>query len=309
MLSVLLSLLLAVIPDWIGWEEAFPWDVETEHSRLSARYLRTEFPLEGNVREATLDICGLGLYECYINGTKVGEDVLTPNPTDYRKTLLYNTYEVTEMLASGPNAIGVALGPGRFYAIQQHYKPHKVRNFGYPKLWLRLHIVYADGREDWIVSREQGWKLTAEGPVRSANEYDGEVYDARLELGDWTRPGYDDGRWLPARRSALPDGTLRPSPSPSMRVMQTLKPLSLTPHGDAWIVDFGQNMAGWVRIRLEGTRAGQTVRLRFAETLEPDGSLYTANFRHAETPTSAPAARTVCGGTPSSPHMVSATWK
>ena len=282
MLSVLLSLLLAVIPDWIGWEEAFPWDVETEHSRLSARYLRTEFPLDGSVSEATLDICGLGLYECYINGTKVGEDVLTPNPTDYRKTLLYNTYEVTEMLASGPNAIGVALGPGRFYAIQQHYKPHKVRNFGYPKLWLRLHIVYADGREDWIVSREQGWKLTAEGPVRSANEYDGEVYDARLELGDWTRPGYDDGRWLPARRSALPDGTLRPSPSPSMRVMQTLKPLSLTPNGDAWIVDFGQNMAGWVRMRLQGTRAGQTVRLRFAETLEPDGSLYTANFRHAE---------------------------
>ena len=282
MLTVLLSLLLAAVPDWIGWEAPFPWDVETEHSRLSARYLRTEFSLDGSVREATLDICGLGLYECRINGEKVGEDVLTPNPTDYRKTILYNSYDVTALLAQGANAIGVALGPGRFYTMQQHYKPHKIRNFGYPKLWLRLHVEYADGREDWIVSREKGWTLTADGPIRSANEYDGEIYDARKELGDWTLPGYDDSRWLPAPRSALPDGTLRPSPSPSMRVMQTLSPVSLNRHGDAWIVDFGQNMAGWVRLRLREARAGQTVRLRFAETLRPDGSLYTDNFRNAE---------------------------
>ena len=281
--SLLISILLALpFPDWIGWEEAFPWDIETQHSRLSARYLRTEFNLDGKVQEATLEICGLGLYECYINGAKVGEDVLTPNPTDYRKTILYNTYDVTDQLAAGPNALGVALGPGRFYAMQQHYKPHKVRTFGYPKLWLRLHLVYEDGSEGWVLSREQGWKLTAEGPVRSANEYDGEVYDARLSLGDWTRPGYEDARWLPARRSALPDGTLRPSPSPSMRVMRSLDPVSLTPHGDVWILDFGQNLAGWVRVHLHDTRPGQTLRLRFAETLEADGGLYTANFRHAE---------------------------
>ena len=171
--TTLLAILLAVSPDWIGWEEAFPWDVETEHSRLSARYLRTEFSLSGAPREATLDICGLGLYECYINGAKVGEDVLTPNPTDYRKTILYNTYDVTELLQGGDNALGVALGPGRFYTMQQHYKPHKIRNFGYPKLWMRLHLIFADGRDTTIVSREQGWKLTAEGPVRSANAYDG----------------------------------------------------------------------------------------------------------------------------------------
>ncbi|MCR4824253.1 MAG: alpha-L-rhamnosidase N-terminal domain-containing protein, partial [Bacteroidales bacterium] len=231
LLNLLISLLALAVPDWIGWEEAFPWDVETEHSRLSARYLRTEFSLSGEPSRAVLDICGLGLYECYINGAKVGEDVLTPNPTDYRKTLLYNTYDVTEMLSEGGNALGVALGPGRFYTMQQHYKPHKIRNFGYPKLWMRLHLTYADGSEEDIVSREQGWKLTAEGPVRSANEYDGEVYDARMELGEWTRTGFDDGAWLPARRSALPDGTLRPSPSPSMRVMRSLPPLSLIRHG------------------------------------------------------------------------------
>ena len=281
-LTVLLYLILAAVPDWIGWEEAFPWDVETEHSRLSARYLRTEFTLDGAVRSATLDICGLGLYECYINGGKVSEDVLTPNPTDYRKTILYNSYDVTALLSEGPNALGVALGAGRFYTMQQHYKPHKIRNFGYPKLWLRLHLVYADGTENDIVSREQGWRLTAEGPVRSANEYDGEIYDARHELGDWTRPGYDDAAWLPARRSSLPDGTLRPADSPAMRVMRTLEPVSLARHGDAWILDFGQNLSGWVRMRLHDTRAGQTVRLRFAETLNPDGSLYTANFRHAQ---------------------------
>ena len=281
-ITTLLALLLAVAPDWIGWEEAFPWDVETEHSRLSARYLRTEFSLSGAPREATLDICGLGLYECYINGTKVGEDVLTPNPTDYRKTILYNSYDVTKLLQGGDNALGVALGPGRFYTMQQHYKPHKIRNFGYPKLWMRLHLIYADGTEEDIVSREQGWMLTAEGPVRSANEYDGEVYDARMELGDWTRAGYNDGAWLPARRSSLPDGTLRPSLSPAMRVMRSLPPVSLTPCGDAWILDFGQNLAGWVRMRLQDVRPGQTVRLRFAETLNPDGTLYTENLRHAQ---------------------------
>ena len=152
LLRLLLPILALSIPDWIGWEEAFPWDVETEHSRLSVRYLRTEFPLDGDVQEATLDICGLGLYECYINGSKVGGDVLTPNPTDYRKTLLYNTYDVSQLLASGPNALGVALGPGRFYTMQQHYKPHKIRTFGYPKLWMRLHIRYADGRDTTVVS-------------------------------------------------------------------------------------------------------------------------------------------------------------
>lgn len=283
MLANLLAVLLALaVPDWIGWEEAFPWDVETNHSQLSARYLRTEFSLDRELESATLDICGLGLYECYINGSKITEDVLTPAPTDYRLTILYNTYDVTALLGR-ENAVGVALGPGRYYAMQQHYKPWKVNTFGYPKLWFRLHLVFKDGTERNVVSNERDWRLTAQGPIRSANEYDGEVYDARMELGEWTEPGYDASAWLPGRRSMIPHGTLHPATSPAMRVMQSVDVKSITPVGGNHVIDFGQNMAGWVRMRLSGTKKGQTIQLRFAETINPDGTLYRANLRNAHT--------------------------
>lgn len=103
---------------WIGLEKAMPWDVEDVHSKLSSRYLRTEFDLDKPVKRATLYISGLGMYEAYINGHKVGDQVLAPAPTDYRKTVLYNAFDVTQMLTE-KNAIGVTLGNGRFYTMQQ----------------------------------------------------------------------------------------------------------------------------------------------------------------------------------------------
>ena len=129
---------------WIGLDKAMPWDVEDVHSQLSARYLRTEFKVEKEVRRATLYISGLGMYEAYINGKTVGDQVLAPAPTDYRKTVLYNAFDVTQMLAAD-NAIGVTLGNGRYYTMQQNKKPYKITNFGYPKLRLNLVIEYADG--------------------------------------------------------------------------------------------------------------------------------------------------------------------
>lgn len=130
---------------WIGLEKAMPWDVEDVHSRLSSRYLRTEFSLDKPVKRATLYICGLGMYEAYINGKKVGDQVLAPAPTDYRKTVLYNAFDVTQMLTE-KNAIGVTLGNGRFYTMQQKKKPYKITNFGYPKLRLNLVIEFTDGK-------------------------------------------------------------------------------------------------------------------------------------------------------------------
>ncbi|MBQ9400555.1 MAG: family 78 glycoside hydrolase catalytic domain [Bacteroidales bacterium] len=280
MLTTILSLLIALAnPNWIGWEGAFPWDVETNHSRLSVRYLRTEFSLDKEVQSATLDICGLGLYECYINGSKVSDDVLTPAPTDYRRTIFYNTYDVTSLL-SKDNAVGVALGPGRYYAMQQHYKPYKVANFGYPKLWFKLKLVYKDGTKENIVSTER-WKLTAEGPIRAANEYDGEIYDARMELGDWTKVGYDDSSWHQAQRTSIPKGDMEPQSIAAMAVMQTLPVKSITPIATGYVIDFGQNMAGWVKMRLSSTLKDQEIKLIFAETVNPDGTLYRANFRNA----------------------------
>lgn len=177
---------------WIGWEAPFEWDIEDSHSRMSSRYLRKEFDTANkDIRRATVHISGLGMYELYINGKKVSDDVLAPAPTDYRRTTLYNSYDVTGLLKGNgeANAVGVTLGNGRFYTMRQNYKPYKIPTFGYPKMRMNLIIEYTDGTKQRVNSDEK-WALTAQGPIRSNNEYDGEIYDARLELGDWTLPGY-----------------------------------------------------------------------------------------------------------------------
>jgi alpha-L-rhamnosidase len=263
---------------WIGMDAPAPWDSETTWSRLSARYLRTEFSVGKEIRQATVHISGLGLYELFINGNRVGNQVLAPAPTDYRKTALYNSFDVTSALLTGGNAIGVTLGNGRFYTMRRNYKPYKIPTFGYPKLRLNLIIEFADGTTETIASGTN-WKLTADGPIRSNNEYDGEEYDARKELGEWTKPGYDDA-WRPAQRVAIPDGTLRAAPSANMKVVDTVKPLTLKKAGDTYILDMGQNMAGWIRMKIRGA-AGDSIRLRFAETLKDDGTLFVRNLRDA----------------------------
>lgn len=263
---------------WIGYDGTFPWDSDTQWSRLSARYLRKEFKLGKTVKQATVHISGLGLYELYINGHKVGDQVLAPAPTDYRKTVLYNSFDVTSLLQS-ENAVGVTLGNGRFYTMRQNYKPYKIPNFGYPKMRLNLIVEYTDGTSETIAS-DPSWKLTAEGPIRSNNEYDGEEYDARKELKGWATYGYNDAAWVSAQRVGLPMGTLRAAMSPNMKVVDTLKPVSITQVGKKYILDMGQNMVGWIRLKVKGN-AGDSIRLRFAELLQKDGELYVANLRDA----------------------------
>lgn len=264
---------------WIGLDRAMPHDSETQWSRLSARYLRKEFKTAKTVKTARVYIAGLGLYELYINGRRVGDQVLAPAPTDYRKSVLYNTYDVTSHLQQGANALGVVLGNGRYYTMRQNYKPYKINTFGYPKLRLNLTVTYTDGTTEEVVSNAS-WKLNADGPVRSNNEYDGEIYDARKELGDWTRPGYDDRDWMPAGRVSIPAGKMKAQSMPGMKITQRLLPLAVNRLPLAVVCDFGQNLTGWVRIKVRG-QAGDTIRLRFAETLQTDGSLYTRNLRDA----------------------------
>lgn len=263
---------------WIGLDRAAPGDSETQWSRLAARYLRKEFALNKEVKRATLHIAGMGLYELFVNGQRIGNQVLAPAPTDYRKTILYNTYDVTPQLRK-ENAIGVTLGNGRFYTMRQNYKPYKIPTFGYPKLRLNLIVEYTDGSRETIAT-DTSWRLTTEGPIRSNNEYDGEIYDARKETDNWTHAGYDDKHWMPAQRVSIPSGTLRAQMMPGMKVTDTLHPVSVSKRGGKYIVDFGQNIAGWVRIRIKGA-AGDSIRLRFAETLQADGELYTRNLRDA----------------------------
>ncbi len=265
---------------WIGLDQAMPWDSLTVHSRLSSRYLRTEFNVDKHVARATLYISGLGLYEAFINGKRIGDQVLAPAPTDYRKTVLYNAFDVTDLLNTDNNAIGVTLSNGRFFTMQQNKKLYKINNFGFPKLRLNLIILYDDGSK-FVVSSDNKWRLTPDGPIRSANEYDGEIYDARKDLGDWSSVGYDDSSWIHAERAAIPDGTLRGAMSENMRIIKSLSPVSVKKHGDGFLIDIGQNMAGWLRLRINNASPGDTVFVCFAESLDSAGNLYRDNFRNA----------------------------
>ena len=270
---------------WIGLDHAMPWDKEVEHSQLSSRYLRTIFEAEEGIRQATLYISGLGMYEAYLNGKKIDVDVngthqvLAPVPTDYRKTVTYNAFDVTDML-SAKNALAVVLGNGRYYTMQQKKKPYKITQFGYPKVRANLIIEYTNGKRR-VISTNEKWKLNADGPIRSNNEYDGEIYDARKELTGWTAPDYDDSQWSTAERVALPSGTLRGGMTPNMTITQEITPKSMVSKDGKMVIDMGQNMAGWLSMNISNTQPGDSIVIRFAERIDSIGHIWVENFRHA----------------------------
>ena len=267
---------------WIGAEHAFPWDSVTKFSRLSARYYRKEFTANKAIKSAVVNVCGLGWYEMYINGQRISNNELTPASTDFRKTVLYNTYDVTQQLSGKrTNALGVVLGNGRLFTMRQNYKPKKITTFGYPKLLLQLTLTFTDGSQETIVS-DESWKMTADGPIRSNNEYDGEEYDARKEMDGWNSAGFNDANWLKPELVAAPGGKMVAQMNEPVTVMHRIKPVTITAQNSGnFILDMGQNFAGWLQMKVRG-KSGDTVTLRFAETLQPDGSLYRANLRDAQ---------------------------
>ena len=277
----------------VGPDTAYRWQAEWITSEWGENspmpYLRKEFDAGRDIAQARLYISGLGLYECYLNGCRVGEDVLAPTATDYTKTVCYNVYDVTDLLDEGVNTIGVILGNGRFFSMRTatYTIPFTqvtipgVRNYGYPKLLAQLEITDSEGNRT-VVASDESWKLTTDGPIVANNEYDGETYDARLEMPGWSRNGYDDSSWRDARSVAAPEGRLTAQANPNIRVMDTVEPISIAALNDStWIVDMGQNMVGWLAVELEG-RKDRPVRLRFAETLQDDGNLYVDNLRGAK---------------------------
>ena len=265
---------------WIGLDGLQQGEQAGLHTRLAARYLRREFKADAQIRRATAYIAGLGLYECYVNGERLGgKQMLSPVPSDYRKTVYYNTFDVTRLLKEGQNAIGITLASGRFFPMRQE-KAYKSPVFGYPKCRINIIVEYADGRQEtWATDSK--WKLTTDGPIRSSNEYDGEEYDARKELQGWNCVGFDDSSWQNVQRVAFPDGVLRGQMTEGMVEEQRVKPVSghRTPDG-RYIVDFGQNTAGFVAMKVRGA-AGDTIRIRYAEKLVSPDTLYTANLRNA----------------------------
>ncbi|MBE6259450.1 MAG: alpha-rhamnosidase [Prevotella sp.] len=280
---------------WIGLEQLLPGEERGMHTRMAARYLRKEFQLKDKeIKRATAYVAGIGLHEFYVNGQRMGDGVLQPVPSDYRKTIYYNTYDVTESIINYPLmcegagkclCLGIILGNGRVFPMQQH-KPYKIHTFGYPKCRINVIVEYTDGTTECLKTDDKGWKITADGPIRANNEYDGEEYDARKEMMGWSEVGgIDDSKWLNAERTDIPQAWLRAQMTPGMRSLP-LTPsngrgdLTVSPSAKGVIVDIGQNMAGWLKVRVRGQK-GDTIRMVYAEKLNADGTLYRDNFRNA----------------------------
>ena len=265
---------------WIGLEDLQPGEKKGMHTRLAARYIRKDFATKGKVKRAVAYVAGLGVYEFYVNGQRMGgSQALQPAPTDYRKTIYYNTFNVTSLLTE-KNAIAIKLGNGRMFPMRLE-KAYKTPFFGYPKCRINVKVEYENGKtETWATNNT--WKLSFDGPIRSNNEYDGEEYDARREqaLKGWTQAGFDDSQWQKAERCAIPDGTLMAQPMTGMVEKKFGHPVSLKHRHDTLIVDFGQDMAGWIGFQVRG-KQGDTIRVKYAEKLQADGSLYLDNFRNA----------------------------
>lgn len=277
--------------DDAAWEKAKviaeygggPWGkvkAMAEDRRLAARMLRRDFKAPKEVKRATAYVCGLGLFELYVNNSRISDNVLQPALTDYDKQAQYVTFDVTDKVKSGDNGIGVWLGNGRYFAPRLGI-PVFTRTYGYPKLLLQLELQYADGTSERVVSGES-WKLTTEGPIDANNEYDGEEFNAQREMAGWSGAGFDASKWQAPQLVKGPDGPLKAQMIEPMRVTETLKPKAVTePKPGLFIVDMGQNMVGWCRIKVSGP-VGSKVKLRHAETVTTDGLLYLDNIRDAK---------------------------
>ena len=271
---------------WIGHE--FEDDVLVGHTRLAARYLRKDFALQGEVSEARLYVSGMGVYSAFLNGNEIApEELLKPTLSWFSKRVYFNTYDVTAMLQQGDNAIGIILEGGRYTTIRYDVKnpnwdgTENAFGFGTPRLLLQLEVTYKNGQKETIVS-DDTWKITNQGPIRTANEYDGETFDESYELGDWSQAGYDDAEWLQAELVDAPEGQLSAQPNPNITVMEKLKPVAIFQNNGKWYLDMGQNMVGFIDMKVHGQQPGDIITLRFAELLTSDSILYTANLRGAE---------------------------
>jgi alpha-L-rhamnosidase len=268
---------------WIG-----PALTGGPRTNVPAPYLRKCFGVGseergagGGVKAARLYVTALGLYECWINGERVGDDVLNPGWTDYHKRVRYQVYEVTELLQAGENVIGAILGDG--WAAGHVGMGARQNYVDRPRLLAQLELTLADGSTQIVVT-DRSWKHQF-GPLLENDLLMGEAYDARLELPGWERPHFDDQCWLDVALFDHPGMALVATNGPTIRRMEELRPISPPVEkgnfiSRSHIFDLGQNMVGWVRFKGHAP-AGTTITLRFAEVLNADGTLYTTNLRAA----------------------------
>jgi alpha-L-rhamnosidase len=242
-----------------------------------AALLRKDFPVTKPVASARLYVTALGSYRAYLNGAPVGQSVLTPGFTDYNKRVLYQVYDVTSSLAQGDNVIGAMLGDGWFGSGLTWVGEHFFK--GPDRLRAQLELIYKDGTRS-TVSTDESW-TASQSPILRSQIYDGEDYDARLEQHGWSSRGFNPSAWSAAKVVSDYGGQITSQIDVPPQITQEVSAQTVTPMPDGtYVFDMGQNMVGWARLKVSGM-AGTRIRLRFAERLNPDGSIYTENLRNA----------------------------
>ncbi len=260
---------------WINDGKVGPVNPEDFYLNDPAPLFRKDFMVEKKIEKARLYISGLGYYEASINGKRVGDHMLDPGWTNYTKRVQYSTYDVTSLLKRNGNSIGVMLGNGWFNPLpllmfgQYNLRDHL--SIGRPQFIAQLRIDYVDGTSQTVISSKK-WKTT-EGAILRNNIYLGEVYDARREIKDWNKYGFDDNNWNQVKIVSGDLGKLQSQNQPAITITAKLKPVNLSePKPGIFIFDMGQNFSGWAKLKVEAP-AGTKIKLRYGELLHEDGTL------------------------------------
>jgi alpha-L-rhamnosidase len=278
--------------DDTGWKSAIVWNpLSGRRSEAlghpwipdSVKALRHNFSVSAPIKSARLYATALGDYEMFLNGRRVGDQVLAPGWTDYRERVEYQTYDVTKLVTEGENAIGALLAPGWYETPLEWFQ--QPNNYGDtpPALRAQLRIEHTDGSVDWVVT-DSKWAAT-ESEIRHSELYDGETQDGLRRIpmeGSRLSPHLGPTTWPSVVEINPAPAKIESQNFPPIRVERELQAKSLTePKPGVYVYDFAQNFSGVERVRVQGP-AGTNVRLRFAEVLNPDGTIYTDNLRTAK---------------------------
>jgi alpha-L-rhamnosidase len=244
---------------WISMKQELDQSPAEDLTSRNSPMLRKSFTISKPVKEAQVSICGLGYYEMFLNGSKVGDHVLDPTWTSYHKNALYVTYDISETLKKGANALGVQLANGVYnQEFGDAWNFQKAPWRAFPQMLLQLDIVYTDGTKKRIVS-EESWKVST-GPIYWDQLRMGVMYDARREHPGWSTAKFNDSGWKPAVIREGIKGKLTAQMSEPTKVMKTLKSVNITKKNDSYEFDFGQNIAGWSRLKVSG-KAGTKITM------------------------------------------------
>lgn len=260
---------------WIGAEESA---AQADSLRPLSILLRKEFSLKKNVRTAKVYVTGLGSYQLFINGEKVSNDLLTPGWTDYPTRIMYQVYEVSDLLRKGNNAAGITLG-NMWYSSGLGWRGGQSYSRGPMKAMMQMEVQYVDGSTETVVT-DDSWKWHF-SPILENTLYHGEVYDARMEIEEWSETGLDEAGWSVVDTFGDPGAILSAHVSPPIQVTREIEPVEMAQLDNGnWVFDMGVNLTGGIRLKVEGD-AGRKIEMRFAELLHPDGSVAQENLRSA----------------------------